>query len=99
MSFIGTHILFLITLAFLQTNGCFNEETIEFFYNIDLDGNGFVTYEEFCQAGIQSEDKEECDELWNSFDWNKDDKITCQGRQLCILNALILKPTKSLQKP
>ena len=86
MSFKGTITLFLITLAFLQTNGCFTEDTNEPFYRIDSDQNGYVSYEEFCptlrtrgMAGIIFGDEEGCDELWNSFDLNSDDKVTCQG--------------------
>ena len=90
MGFKGTTTLFLITLAFLQTNGCYTEETIEAFYNMrDLDRSGFVTYGELCQilnttglAGIQSGDQEDCNKLWSSFDMNNDDKVTCQGMSI-----------------
>ena len=90
MGFKGTTTLFFITLAFLQTYGCYTEETIEAFYNIDLDKSGFATYEELCQAlnttglaGIQSGDPEDCNKLWNSFDLNNDGKVTCQGMSFC----------------
>ena len=78
MSFIGTSTLFLITLAFLQTNGCFDQKTIEPFYEYDLDRDGFATHEEFCIA-LNSKDQESCDQVWNTFDLNHDDKVTCQG--------------------
>ena len=97
MSFKGTITLFLITLAFLQTNGCFTEDTNEPFYRIDSDQNGYVTYEEFCptlrtrgMASIIFGDEEGCDKLWNSFDLNSDDKVTCQGIFSCVFLSSIL---------
>ena len=79
MSFIGTSTLFLITLAFLQTNGCFDQSTTESFNKIDLDQDGFATHEEFCQTLKTEGDQEICDQAWNTFDLNHDDKLTCQG--------------------
>ena len=85
MSFIGTSTLFLMTLAFLQINGCFDQSTTESFNKIDLDQDGFVTHEEFCQRlktkGISEDQHQEiCDQAWNTFDLNHDDKLTCQGK-------------------
>ena len=72
--------LFLASFAILQVNGCFNKDLMEEFMAFDSDKSGFITRGELCQIIIMHGGSGDlCKKAWNSFDLNKDGKVTCQG--------------------
>jgi len=71
--------LFLASFAILQVNGCFNKDLMEEFMAFDIDKSGFITRDELCQIIIMHGGSGDlCKKAWNSFDLNKDGKVTCQ---------------------
>ena len=86
MALKATITFFFVTLATLQTNGCFNEVLKTEFDSIDEDKDGFLNQHEICQSILsnsRTEDtnavKDYCFEVWKIMDLNEDGKATCQG--------------------
>ena len=86
MTLKATITLFFVTLAILQSNGCFNEVLKTEFDSIDEDKDGFLNQHEICQpilSNSRTEDtnavKDYCFEVWKIMDLNEDGKATCQG--------------------
>ena len=75
MGFKAISTLFVVSLAFLHTNGCFNEGVFKHIMTLDSNSDGFVTYDEVCQAkGV-----EDCKKVFENFDLDRNGKATCQG--------------------
>ena len=78
MGFKATSTLFFVSLAFLHTNGCFNEDVFKEIMILDHNRDGFATYDEVCQT-MKVKGVADCRKVFENYDLNRNGKATCQG--------------------